>query len=146
MAGASFAREYGWVTNYTVTEDSGDLSFVAADNLVTQLRIDHRFSIIVGAGIVIVIEEPFILHLGTGEAIKVPSGEAHEVQAALPLFGDRIGRVRATTAGELEIPFESGRRIEAPVNDRYENWQVVFPDGRLWVGTPGGRVTTFPPY
>ena len=112
-------RQYGRVTNYTVTEDSGDLSFVAGDNLVTQLRIDHRFSIIV-ADILIVIEEPFILQLGDGEAVKVPSGEAHEVQAALPIFGDRIGRVRATTAGELEILFESGRRIEAPVDDRYQ--------------------------
>jgi hypothetical protein len=145
VARTSLTREYVRVTDYILIEDSDALSFVTADNLVTQLKVDHRFSVVVGSGFEIVIEEPFTLQLGDGAATTVPSGEAHEVEAALPLFGDRVQLVRATPAGELEVLLESGRRIWVPVSDDYENWQVVFPDGRLWVGTPGGGVTTFPP-
>jgi hypothetical protein len=45
-------------------------------------------------------------------------GEVHEVEAALPLFRDRIERVNAKGSGELEVLFDSGQRIEVPVNGK----------------------------
>jgi Family of unknown function (DUF6188) len=70
---------------------------------------------------------------------RVPPGDVtHEVAAGLPLFNRKVGEAHASRSGQLRVRFVGGPVIEVPVNESFENWQVVLPDGRLWVGLPGG--------
>jgi hypothetical protein len=75
----------------------------------------------------------------------VPPGETvHEVQAALPLFNQRVEQVRASSDGVLRVTFDGGSEIVVPTNHSFENWQIVFPDGRMWIGSPGGGIALHP--
>jgi hypothetical protein len=46
--------------------------------------------------------------------------------------------------GVLRVSFDSGRQIVVPTNRAYGNWQIVFPDGRKWIGVPGGGIARPP--
>jgi Family of unknown function (DUF6188) len=108
--------------------------------LVTQLRVDNQFSLLLQGGALIAIAEPFELRTEAGTR-RVPPGDAvYEVADALPLFNQEVVNVHAAASGELSICFNSGAVIEVPVNDYYESWEVVLQTGELWVGLPGGGV------
>ena len=135
----------GLVGGQRVTEEDADgwtLRF--AEPLVTQLRIDYAFSLVLADGAVIRIDEPF--DLGTLEETSlVPPGDVtHEVAAALPLFNQSVHSVRISRSGELTIRFDEGPVIEVPVNQGYENWLISLVDGDTWVGLPGGGVSVLP--
>ena len=108
---------------------------------VAQLQIDFRFSLLVGDGALIVIEEPFVLRHDETEVLVPPGGDGSEVGAALPLFGQEITAATASSSGELHIQFGNGATASVPVNPAYENWQIVLSDGQQWIGLPGGGVT-----
>jgi hypothetical protein len=128
------------------TEDAGGFTVVPDDGQVTQLKVDHRFSILLAGGIELVLEGPFLLYQpGEQTPTEVPTGDVWEVEPALPLFRDQVERVVARRSGELYVMFSSGRRIEEPTNLPWENYQVLFPDGTMWVGSAGGGLVTFPP-
>jgi hypothetical protein len=125
-------------------EDNDGWTFNLKESLVTQLKVDYRFTLLLENGVEIVIEEPFVLRDARGRATVPPGEKAYEVQAALPLFNQRVMQMRAFLDGTLRVAFDGGSEIEVPSSAAYENWQVVFPDGRTWVGIPGGGVTVFP--
>lgn len=115
------------------------------DPEVTQLRVDYRFSLLLGGGAVVVLEEPFELRRGA-RTVRVPPGdEVFEVAEALSLFNTRMEAVHARSSGELRINFDGDVEVNVPVNPMYENWQIVMPDGEQWVGTPGGGIAHIGP-
>lgn len=119
-------------------QDASSWTLRFGDPVVTQLRVDYSFSLLLGGGALVVLAEPFDLRRGA-LTIRVPPGEAvFEVADALSLFNSRIDEVRAGTSGELRIDFGDDLVATVPVNLHYENWQIVMPDGEQWIGTPGG--------
>lgn len=109
------------------------------DSVVTQLRVDHSFSLLLGGGALVVLAEPFVLRRGA-LTVRVPPGEAvFEVAEALPLFNSCVDEVHAGSSGELRIDFGDDLVATVPVNPT-TNWQIVMPDGEQWIGTPGGGV------
>ena len=121
-------------------KDESGWTFRFDDSLVTQLLVDYRFSRLLGGGALVVLEGPFELQRG-GRTVRVPPGDAvFEVAEALPLFNCRIDSVRAASSGELRIDFGEDGVATVPVNPHYENWQIVMPSGKQWVGVPGGGV------
>lgn len=127
-----------------VKNEAGCWQFELSEGVVTQLRVGYGFCLLLEDGLLIVIEEPFNLSTVTGTVLVPPGEKVYEVDAALPLFNQRAERIEASASGELRITFESGATIDVGANDRYENWQIVAPDGRQWIGLPGGGVTSFP--
>ena len=122
----------------TATEDEFGWSFRFGDPVVTQLRVDFRFSLLLGGGAEVVREGPFELRRGS-RAVRVPPGDAvFEVAEALPLFNTRVEAVEAKASGELRIDFGDEVVVNVPVNPHYENWQIVMPDSEQWIGLPGG--------
>lgn len=133
------------VPSLDAIRDVSGWSFVLVDSVVTQLKIDYRFTLILENGVEIVIAEPFVLRETRGSEVTVPPGDkVYEVQAALPLFNQHVRQIRALESGVLQIVFDSGAEIEVPTNVSFETWQIVFPDGRMWIGSPGGGVTLHP--
>ena len=119
---------------------SAGWDFTFTEPLVSQLLVDHRFSMALLDGTVICLEGTFDLTIG-GRTIRVPPGdEPSEVGAALPLFNQRIEHGRAEKTGEPHIRFSSGRTICVSPIPMYENWQLHGSGGELWVGLPGGGV------
>ncbi len=115
-----------------------------ADPEVTQIRIDHGRTLLLGDGTEVRIEQPFRLSRLGREPVWVPPGDvAYEAAEALPLLFQIVEVLRATQGGELVIDFQSGDGIVVPVNPHYEGWQVTRPDGELWVGLPGGGLGHF---
>ncbi|CAA9249032.1 MAG: hypothetical protein AVDCRST_MAG76-2178 [uncultured Acidimicrobiales bacterium] len=126
-----------------VEEDAGGWTLRFDEPLVTRLCVDYRFSLLLEGGVVIAIGEPFDLRDESGTT-RVPPGDAvYEVARALPLFNQRVESVRSARSGELSIRFEGGAVIDVPVNEHYENWEIVLPWGEMWVGLPGGGVSHF---
>jgi hypothetical protein len=106
--------------------------------------VDYRFTLLLENGEFIVIDEPFTLTTD-GHAQLVPPGEAvYDVAAALPLFNESVVTVTAAGSGELRVVFADGATIDVPTNRGYENWQLTLPDGREWIGLPGGGVSFRP--
>lgn len=83
------------------------------------------------------MDQPFILRTPAGEE-RVPPG--WDAAAALQVFDQRVERAVAQRSGVLELTFESTLEVEVPVEASgcCENWQITFPDGRMWIGLPGG--------
>jgi len=114
------------------------------DPLVTQLQVDYRFSLLLGGGALIVLASPFELRRGKA-IVRVPPGDdVSEVAEALPLFNARVDEVKVKASGELRIGFGDEVVATVAVDPNYENWEIVMPDGELWIGTPGGGVAHFP--
>ena len=53
--------------------------------------------------------------------------------------------VRPDPNGVLTIDFEGGDQVVVPVNQSYENWQLLYSDGTMLIGLPGGGITKYPP-
>ena len=51
----------------------------------------------------------------------------------------------ADEGGNLALHLADGSRFTVPADAKFESWQVVGPSGFLWVGGPGGVVTTWTP-
>jgi hypothetical protein len=124
----------------------GEWVFAFDDPLVTQLRVDYTFSLLLRDGTHIWIGQPFELVGTDGSAVWVPPGDVvHEVGAALPLFNMSVREAKALSTGELRIGFVEGPQITVPVNEHYESWGVTLPAGEMLIGTPGGGISRVPP-
>ena len=132
------------MSDVTVAASPEGWTMTFADPTVTQLRVDHGFTMLLGGGVEVRIEEAFQLTLGASDAVAVPPGESvWEVGAALPLFNRCVSRVEIERGGVLRMVFDEDATIEVPTHPQWENWTIHTPDGGLWVGTPGGGVTVF---
>ena len=72
--------------------------------------------------------------------VRVSDGAAIET-----LRGRSLLAVVATDDGTLRVKFEDASEMTVAPDLTYEAWQVVGPNGFLWVGGPGGVVTTWTP-
>ena len=113
--------------------------------LFVQLRIDNRVSLVLESDAEIVIDEPFELHSNGRAQIVPPTGIAGDVGGALSLLDQRVVSVQPDPTGVLTIDFEGGDRVVVPVNQSYENWQLLYSDGTMLIGLPGGGITKYPP-
>ncbi len=87
-------------------------------------------------------------------AFAEPGGEVHELSASrdsweslavvLSLRHDRITSAQVSESADLDVEFESGRRLQAGPDPSYESWEVSGPGVHL-VAMPGrpGTVAAF---
>ena len=66
-------------------------------------------------------------------------------EAPFSLLDELVVTVRPDPTGVLTIDFEGGDRVVVPVNQSYENWQLLYSDGTMLIGLPGGGITEYPP-
>lgn len=126
----------------SIDEDTNGWTFRFDDPLVMQLRVDHRLSLVLSGGPVVVIEGRFELRTASGSWwIEEPD----DLSPALRLFDQRVITVFAARRGELTVEFDSGAVIRVPADAHYENWQIELADNEVWVGSPGGGVSRVPP-
>lgn len=139
--------QYFAVPVASIVEDDEGWSFLFDEGLVTQLQIDNRFTLLLAGGALITLDEPFLLVISSAESLVPPGDAVWEVAAALPLFNQSVSRITAQRSGDLQIFFTNGWRIDVPVEASgfYENWHVTLPDGRMWIGLPGGGVSEHRP-
>jgi Family of unknown function (DUF6188) len=131
------------VDSSTLENDDDGWTLQTTDSLVTQLRIDYRFTLMLGSGVLIAISEPFELRTNSATILIPPDDAVYEVGPALPLFNQRIVTLRAAKSGELLIEFDSGTTIRVPTNDGYENWEITLPTRDQLIGLPGGGASYF---
>jgi hypothetical protein len=55
-----------------------------------------------------------------------------------------IAEASVARDGTLTFLFEEGRRVEIPLEDQWEAWQINGPAGELVVGGPGGEISRWP--
>ena len=145
MLPPAVGQSVGVAVGATIEERGREWVVQFDEPLVTQLRVDYQFGLLLEGGPVISIAEPFQLTV-SGVSSVVPPGDAvFQVDAALPLFNQKVNVLRASESGELRVDFDSGDVLIVPVNEGYENWTVSWPDGEVWVGLPGGGIEQFPP-
>jgi hypothetical protein len=58
-------------------------------------------------------------------------------------FAGKVDFVSASLTGELTIGMESGNRATVAVDDDFESWTIVGPDGYRVVCMPGGELATW---
>ena len=110
--------------------------------MVTQLRVDHAFTLLIGDATVVRIETPF--RLRRGKLDETLAGDApHDVGAALPLLHQEVSSLQVRSSGALHLVFGDGSTIDvAPTPEvPHETWQITQGDW-MWVGLPGGGVGT----
>ena len=110
---------------------------------VSQILIDYRYSLRFGGGAEVVIEAPFTLRSPNGERVIDPV-EISQLAPALTVLHQIVRSATATRDGRLVLVFVDGQEIEVGPIDSGENWQVLFPNGRMLVGLPGGDIAAFP--
>ncbi len=124
-------------------EDSNGWDFLLQGQTVIQLGLDYRFWLRIEGGAEIVIETPFLLRRECSSVRIDPEGVTEHAHV-LPLLHQRVRTAAASRSGLLRLAFHDGHELEAAPSDEFENWQVTLPDGRLYVGMPGGDVASFP--
>ena len=124
-------------------EDSNGWDFLLQGQTVVQLSLDHRFWLRLEGGAEIVIETPFLLRRECANVRTDPEVVTEHV-GVLALLHQRVRTAAASRSGLLRLAFHDGHELEVAPCDEFENWQVTLPDGRLYVGMPGGDVASFP--
>lgn len=90
--------------------------------------------------------EPIEFRLGGALTID---GAAFEVENldeghAQDLLGDAaLASATAFDTGALQLRFEGGLELVAPVDPKYEGWTATAPGGFLTVSMPGGELATW---
>lgn len=112
---------------------------------ITQLRVDHAFTLICvsSAGDVfeIIIEGAFRLDApGDTPAQLRPDGLPSHLAPALDVLGREIEAIQLDTDERLHIGLTGGVRLSIGPDSEYETWQVVGPRGFRLIARPGGGV------
>lgn len=124
-------------------DDSNGWDFLLQGQTVVQLGVDYRFWLRLEGGAEIVIETPFLLRCESS-SVRVDPEVVTEHVGVLALLHQRVRTAAASRSGLLRLAFHDGHELEVAPSDEFENWQVTLPDGRLYVGLPGGDVASFP--
>jgi len=124
-------------------DDSNGWDFLLQGQTVVQLGLDYRFCLRIEGGTEIVIQTPFLLRRECS-SVRIDPEVVTEHAHVLPLLHQRVRTAAASRLGLLRLTFHDGHELEVAPCDEFENWQVTLPDGRLYVGMPGGDVASFP--
>lgn len=124
-------------------ESSDGWSFTLADERIERVHVDQRVTFELRDGTKVVVATPFGLMLDGASTTVDP-----EMTAALgPVLGilrHTVHRIDIFGDGVLTVDLGHGARIDVPADPAYENWELILPDGTLYVGLPGGGVAVFP--
>ncbi|MBA3278471.1 MAG: hypothetical protein H0U22_07095 [Geodermatophilaceae bacterium] len=132
-----------WLVVEEAVDDSNGWDFLLQGQTVVQLGVDYRFWLRLEGGAEIVIETPFLLRCECS-SVRVDPEVVTEHVGVLALLHQRVRTAAASRSGLLRLAFHDGHELEVAPSDEFENWQVTLPDGRLYVGLPGGDVASFP--
>ena len=125
---------------YRAIEQDGVTEFSFGESEVTQIRVDHRLTLLLAGGAAVVIGVPCtMMRDGAPEPLHV--GEPRLLSPALDLFGRGITRIDVLETGRLHVHCGTGWSIEVPVDPSYENWELLVPDGDQSIGLPGGGIS-----
>jgi len=132
-----------WLVVEEAVDDSNGWDFLLQGQIVVQLGVDYRLWLRLEGGAEIVIETPFLLRCECS-SVRVDPEVVTEHVGVLALLHQRVRTAAASRSGLLRLAFHDGHELEVAPSDEFENWQVTLPDGRLYVGLPGGDVASFP--
>ena len=131
------------VTAVSISEIAAGWLFTFSDGVVTQLRVDHVFTLALNDAVIHIEVLPFELSTADG-SVWVLNRETGDVAPTLGLLHHDLHEVAVSRSGRLEARFVEGDTIvvEAEPGWPYESWQIVLESDQWWVGTPGGGVST----
>lgn len=115
----------------------------ALDAEITQVRIDYRTSLLFSSGAELVVESPYELNVGS-DSWTLPDGEPYKVAPVLQLLHRTAGEVRFTKTGRLVLSGEPSFTLRIEPDDRYESWQLLLPDGSMYICLGEGWVSFSP--
>lgn len=125
--------------------DDHGWTFRFEDPDVTQVCLDQRVSFLLGGGASIMIAGDFELRTRLSTLRLDSELVTPELGHVVALLRSRVEKLRVELAGQLRVDFAEGVVIEVPVSPDYESWELLLPDGALWIGMPGGgEPTRFP--
>lgn len=131
--------------------------------MVTQVRLDYAFTLVVEPerfippdGVVVLelgravafelrIQESFVLGRCGEEFTFDPEGEPMAIAPALALSRQDIEQAVAFKDGSLRAIFSDGGVLRVPGGEKYEPWQIVGPAGFMLVSLPGGDLAVWSP-
>lgn len=114
-----------------------------AGQLVTQLRFDYAFSILLEDGVLIRIGGSFVLITPSGQHALDPESDPEEMAPVLALARSTVVQGSAFEDGSLELSFSTGELLLVPVSEQYEAWEAAGSKGMLVVSSPGGGLAIF---
>ncbi len=124
--------------------ESADRWLVPMAGTVTQCRLDYAFSMVIAdcpAGTFEVrIEHPFVVVGHGGEVELDPEGEPQQMAPALRVLRRAVEQAIAFKDGSLEVTFDDGSVLRVAVDEDYEAWNIVGPNGLRIVSMPGGEL------
>jgi hypothetical protein len=111
--------------------------------MVTQLRIDHRLSLLFESGGELSLSGSATLRSSSQPVRVEPEGHAN-VLTALDLLWDTVTRAEASPTGLLTTEFSKGPTLTIDADSDYEAWEFVTVDGeQRVVCLPGGGLATW---
>lgn len=109
---------------------------------ISQLRIDHAFSLLVEDGSLIIIENAFSLAKNNILNLIDPENMV-QVAAALPILHLEIEDIQVID-GKLHIKFlGEGTKLSVSPHTEYEAWQISLANNSLYICMPDGEVALF---
>lgn len=130
-------------TDGRTNKGEGGWTFGFDDERIERLHVDRRVVLELGDDTKVV--------LGTRCAVTLDGVESSmdpEVPATLaPVLGvvhRAVQRIEVSLDGVLMIELADGGRVESAPDPAFENWELILPDGAMYVGLPGGGVASFP--
>ena len=109
---------------------------------VTQVCFDHAVTLRMrqmDGEATIRISGRFAMEYG-GTSFDVDPDKQDNVAAALAVLHATVSEARATPEGKLELRFGDAIWLRVPADPAFEAWEVIDPDGRRVISTPGGEV------
>lgn len=113
---------------------------------VTQLRIDHQLTLLLGDAQIVVNSHARLSH----GVIHTPGAsvidlwpEQQDVAPILALFGTTVLAAVAFKTGHLRIVFSTGHHLNVSPHEEYEAWEAAGPGSLRIVATPGSALATW---
>jgi hypothetical protein len=123
----------------------GEVILSIDDADVSQVRVDHSFSILFAKG-----ETTGILRLGQefeiehqGARTMFHPDRKSALGPVLELYGRRVRHASADEEGHLLVEFEDGTKLSIGPNERYEAWEFTNAQGGRLVACVGGGLAVW---
>ena len=125
------------------TADEQTVTLPISGAMVTQLRIDHRLSLLFDSGDELALSGSGVLR-SSAQPVLVEPNRRVNVLAAVDLLWDTVTRAEASPTGLLTTEFSKGSTLAIDADSEYEAWEFVTVDGeQRVVCLPGGGLATW---
>jgi hypothetical protein len=112
---------------------------------VTQLRIDHTFTLICDDGSVVTIEADFLLK-NNGEKRLIQISNKEDLAYALPILHSKITNIEVKRS-ILYLQFRQYdsliRELEVQPHFEYEAWHISLSNRKRYICMPSGEIAIF---